>query len=59
MPLRPMKDVGLRTERDAERERIMQEAHMHWAEVDRDIADALGELPEHYHLTIQRGGHDG
>lgn len=43
MPLRPMKGVGIYTERDAERERIMQEAHMHWAQVDAHIADALGE----------------
>lgn len=59
MPLKPVKDIGIRTQRDMDRQRQMEEAHLHWAQVDRDIADALGELPEHYHLTIQRGGHDG
>lgn len=42
MPLRPMKDVGIRTERDERRRAELEEAHRHWAEVDAHIDDALG-----------------
>ena len=43
MPDRPTRNLAIFTQRDNHRRDEYYAAAAHWAEVDRDIADALGE----------------
>lgn len=48
MPLKPMKDLAIRSPRDLARTKNLADLRAIWDQVDSDIADALGEpLPSH------------